>query len=508
MSDNDDMSAPDGVDPAVAGTPRPATPAADAPRPADAVAGTGSPGPAPAVAGPDTPRPADTGDTSRLWAPAGGTPTAGPQPTAGPHQEVPAGPAPVPGGRPVSPYPPAVGYPPPGGVAVPAGYPPPGTGQTHEFARPQFGPPGGWPPAGAHPAGPPYPQRPRRGGPARVAGVAVLALVLAGGGGVVGGLVVHASDRSAAPTTATAAARPVVLDRTSLASLVASVKPSVVAVSTSDAEGSGVVLTADGYILTNNHVVADATGNTVDVSFAGANTAQATIVGTDPKTDLAVVKASGVAGLVTAKFGDSDSLQVGDQVIAIGSPLGLEGSVTAGIVSALNRTIDESTQSGGSGATIAGAIQTDAAINPGNSGGALVDMAGEVVGINTAIATSGNSQGNIGVGFAIPGNKANAVAQALIKGQKVSHPYIGVHIGTETGNTGAKISRVDGGSPAEKAGLQVGDLIVKAGNTDIHTSDDLLNVVQAGKVGDRLQLTIERGGGQRTLTLTLGESPN
>ncbi len=460
------------------------------------------------------------------------------QPVPAPSAQAAQSAPPVPQGPPAPPAPPAQpgpqAYPippaPPGPAVYPSPPAPPGPAvypgpQTQEFPRPQFGPPaaGGWPAGRAYPVPPgavhldpgvPYgapADRPgRSGGAGRVAGVAALALVLAGGGGVVGGMIVHAADQTTTTTTAGATARPVVnvLDRTSLASIVAAVKQSVVAISTSDAEGSGVVLTADGYILTNNHVVADATNNTVEVSFAGSGTAKATIVGTDPKTDLAVVKASGVSGLTTAKFGNSDSLQVGDTVLAIGSPLGLEGSVTAGIVSALNRTIDESGQTGTGGTTIAGAIQTDAAINPGNSGGALVDMAGEVIGINTAIATSGNSQGNIGVGFAIPGNKANTVAQALIKGQKVSHPYIGVHIGTATGNTGAKVSSVVSGSPAEQAGLQVGDLIVKAGNIDIHTSDDLLNIVQAGKVGDRLQLTIERGGSQRTLTLTLGETPN
>jgi putative serine protease PepD len=228
-----------------------------------------------------------------------------------------------------------------------------------------------------------------------------------------------------------------------------------------------------------------------------------------------VVKAQGVSGLTAAKFGDSNALQVGDTVLAIGSPLGLQGSVSLGIVSALNRTIQEGgspqqspfgTQQQQATTNIAGAVQTDAAINPGNSGGALVNTLGEVVGINTAIATSSGSDGNIGVGFAIPSNRVNEVAQALMKGQKVSHPYIGVGVGTADGNAGATVTSVVGSSPAEKAGLKQGDVIVKAGDKDIHNGDDLLNVVQSSKVGDKLQLTVSRGGSTQSVTVTVGES--
>src|SRR5262249_5094525 len=157
--------------------------------------------------------------------------------------------------------------------------------------------------------------------------------------------------------------------------------------------------------------------------------AQATIVGTDPASDLAVIKAQGVSGRTPAKFGDSNNIQQGDTVLALGSPLGLDGSVTAGIVSALDRTISgaggQSQPRHGRPTSISHAIQTDAAINPGNSGGALVNLAGEVIGINTAIATSGQGEGNIGVGFAIPSNRAKQVADQLLKGQKVSHPFLG-----------------------------------------------------------------------------------
>ncbi len=277
-------------------------------------------------------------------------------------------------------------------------------------------------------------------------------------------------------------------------------------------EGSGVVFNTDGYIVTNNHVVAAARGDTVQVIFSDGKSASAKVVGTDPKTDLAVVRVTGVTGLVAAKFGDSNTLRVGDTVLAVGSPLGLDGSVTSGIVSALNRTISERgsdanpAQAQPQTTDIGGAIQTDAAINPGNSGGALVDLDAAVVGINTAIATSGQSDGNIGVGFAIPGNLAKRVAESLISGQKVSHPFLGVQVTTATGNAGATVSTISPGSPAEKAGLVAGDVITRAGTKDIHTSEDLVSAVQGSKVGDKLELSVTRNGKSTTVTVTIGES--
>jgi putative serine protease PepD len=380
------------------------------------------------------------------------------------------------------------------------------------------------PPYGMPPQPPLYGQPPYGGQPAskgsgvgKVIAIGLLALLLAGGGGLVGGLVVHAADGNGSSSSSPTHTTLPVLERNSLASIANTIKPSVVAIRTQNAEGSGVVLSSDGYVLTNNHVVADAKNGTLQVNFSNGKTVAAKVVGTDPKTDLAVVKASGVSGLTAAKFGDSGALQVGDTVLAVGSPLGLEGSVTEGIVSALNRTISEggnqqqdpfSQQQAQPQATtsIAGAIQTDAAINPGNSGGALINLNAEVVGINTAIATSGQSNGNIGVGFAIPGNKAKQVAEALIKGQAVSHPYLGVNVGTADGNAGAVVASVVGNSPAAKASLKQGDVITKAGNTDIHTSDDLINVVQSSKVGDQLQLTVNRNGSSTTIAVTIGEA--
>jgi putative serine protease PepD len=360
----------------------------------------------------------------------------------------------------------------------------------------------------------PTPTPPRRG--SRMAVTGLLALLLAGGGGVVGGLVVHSADSHSGTTTASAASgAPTsvkVIDRSSLADIAAAVKPSVVDIRSRTGEGSGVIFDAKGYIVTNNHVVADVgSGGTVQVNFSDGRSATATVVGTDPKTDLAVIKVSGVTGLTAATFGDSSTLRVGDTVLAIGSPLGLEGSVTAGIVSALDRTIQEGgdqqqSPSAPQTTDIAGAIQTDAAINPGNSGGALVDINGHVIGINTAIATSGQNEGNIGVGFAIPGNLVQQVANTLKNGQKVSHPYLGVSVTSANNNGGAVVANVAGGSPAAQAGLQTGDVITKAGSKDIHTSDDLVGAVQSSKAGDKLALTVVRSGATQTITVTIGNS--
>jgi putative serine protease PepD len=338
----------------------------------------------------------------------------------------------------------------------------------------------------------------------------VAAAVLAVSSGVAGAFAMHQIDGGRV-TTVNHAAAPV-LDRSSLSGVIASVQPSVVSINTGTAEGSGVILSADGAILTNNHVVATARGNTVKVTFSSGKIAQATIVGTDPRSDLAVIKAAGVSGVTPAKFGDSDELKQGDTVIALGSPLGLEGSASEGIVSALHRTItvgdneSPTQQSTGSG-SISDAIQTDAAINPGNSGGALVNLAGEVIGINTAIATSGQGQGNIGVGFAIPSNGAKQVATQLANGQKVSHAYLGVRVGDADGSTGAVIAGVVPGGPAAAAGLAPGDVVTKVDDKTITDADGLVAAIQRAKPGDKLALTVNRNGKQTAVTVTLGEAP-
>jgi len=386
-----------------------------------------------------------------------------------------------------SPPPPAYGPPPAYEPAVPT-------------AQPAYGPPMYEPP--------PAPVTPSdRGRPGRRVLAVVAATVLALASGLAGAFAMHQID-GGRTTTVNRPAAPV-LDRSSLSRVIASVQPSVVSINTGTAEGSGVIISADGAILTNNHVVATARGNTVRVTFSSGRTAQATIVGTDPRSDLAVIKAQGVSGLAAATFGNSDDLQQGDTVIALGSPLGLEGSASEGIVSALHRTITvgEDSPSGRGSGSISDAIQTDAAINPGNSGGALVNLAGEVVGINTAIATSGQSQGNIGVGFAIPSNRAKQVATQLLNGQKVSHAYLGVHVGDADGGAGAVIADVVAGGPAAKGGLAPGDVVTKAGERTVNDASDLIAAIDAAKPGDDLVLTVNRNGRPTQVTVTLGEAP-
>jgi putative serine protease PepD len=331
-----------------------------------------------------------------------------------------------------------------------------------------------------------------------VGGVAAVALALCSG--VTGAVVATAiHDKDFSLPVSTAGAAPVV-DRSSLAGVAARTQPSVVSIATTSAEGSGVILTEDGYILTNNHVVETASGDTVTVTLSTGKKVQARIIGADPRTDLGVVKAD-ATGLTAATLGDSDKMSVGDTVLAIGSPLGLQGSVTSGIISAKDRTL----RPGQNSATLSGLLQTDAPINPGNSGGALVNMNGEVIGINTAIATSGNGEGNIGLGFAIPSNKAKQVAEQLIKGQKVSHPFLGVSVTAEA-TGGAKIGSITANSPAAAAGLLVGDVITKFGDRVVNDSDDLVSAVQSGTVGQKVTVEFVRNGETQHATVTLGEA--
>jgi putative serine protease PepD len=297
-------------------------------------------------------------------------------------------------------------------------------------ARPGFGSPAsqglgypsqqgfGAPPPAEAPFGMPhYPAEPapkrRRIGRTVAAVIGVIAL--SGGSAVAGGYTALQFRSETSQTIAAAATTRTAANAKSLAGVAAAVLPSVVSIQTGSAVGSGVIITSDGSILTNNHVAATARGSSVQVTFSTGKTATATIVGTDTANDLAVIKVANISGLTPLVFGDSTALHVGDTVLAVGSPLGLDGSVTAGIVSALNRTIDIG-NTARSSTSLSGAIQTDAAINPGNSGGALVNSAGELVGINTAIATSGQDSGSIGVGFAISSNTARQVAQRLMHG--------------------------------------------------------------------------------------------
>jgi len=377
-------------------------------------------------------------------------------------------------------------------------------------------------------------------------GLALAAMAV--GGGVAGAFAATGFNNDT--TIAASSSGPIVspVSRgTTVADVAAAVQPSVVSIQVKTAngggEGSGVVLSDDGRILTNNHVVeAGGQGGQMTVKFSDGKTASAKVVGTDPTTDLAVIKADNVSGLTKASLGDSDALKVGDYVLAIGSPLGLSGSVTAGIVSALNRTLTVGDEQGpqqqmppgwpggqqlppgwgggqdqggggqaqpqpqGSGATtIGGAIQTDASINPGNSGGALVNASGQVVGINTAIATNGG-EGSIGVGFSIPINTAKQVAQQLIDNGKVSHAFLGVSVTDATGDAGgALIAQVTDGSPAAKAGLKQGDLITKINDTAVEDGNTVVGAVRGFKPGEKVAVSYVRDGQPHTVTVTLAE---
>ncbi|MEV0330002.1 trypsin-like peptidase domain-containing protein [Micromonospora echinospora] len=488
----------------------PATGPAPAGAPTSSFASTAVPHEAPAPAGAPGSAPADVPGVAASGAP-GSAPA--PAPAGAPGPGTAGGPQ---GWRPADPTPPSA-PPYPGHASAQPGHPSSGGPYPNTPWYP--GNQGGWHaghpgPSGPVPPGgpvPPWAQGPAPRPPAQpgrvakfaAAGVAALALMF--GSGVGGGVLALALFEDAG-TKVTYSAAPV-LNGADLPKIAAAVQDSVVSIQAGSGEGSGVILSADGFVLTNNHVVASAGRESVQVVFANGRRATAEVVGTDPRTDLAVVKATGVSGLQPAKLGDSDAMQVGDQVLALGSPLGLQGSVTAGIISARDRTIragsQQDPQAGSS--SISGLLQTDAPINPGNSGGALVNTRGEVIGINTAIATSGQSSGNIGVGFAIPSNKAKLVAEQLQRGEDVSHPSLGVSVtGAEGG--GALVSTVTPGSAAEKAGLRQGDVITKFGDKSIGDSNDLVAAVQAGKVGDRVEIEYRRDGATATVTATLAEA--
>jgi putative serine protease PepD len=360
-----------------------------------------------------------------------------------------------------------------------------------------------------------------------------------GGGGVAIGAALSDNDSSSSPSnngpavsSATAAA--LSTSPKSFAAIAARILPSVVSinVTTSDGgdTGSGIVLRQNGYILTNNHVVTDATngGGTVSVDFNDGTTAAATIVGTDSLDDLAVIKVS-KTGLTPAVLGNSSQIAVGDPVLAVGSPLGLSSTVTQGIVSALNRPVETQAETQpqqidpfgfGGGAptpttaqpTVIDAIQTDAAINPGNSGGALVDAAGQVIGVNSAIASlssedlSGSQSGNIGVGFAIPIDQAKVIASELINTGHATHPLLGVTLTDSTPSTGvdkAVVHAVTAAGPADKAGLKVGDVITAVNGQQTAGSDAVIAAVRTYQPGQRITVTYQRGGSTHTVPVTL-----
>jgi putative serine protease PepD len=373
---------------------------------------------------------------------------------------------------------------------------------------------------------PPPPAAPRRRSRAGrlTVGALAIAVLSAGVGGGVATLVqperpvLGASSSGAAPSEPAAS-----LPAGSVEQVAAKVVPSVVKLETNlgkqSEEGSGIILSTDGLVLTNNHVVAAANGGPgapdgavqTKVTFANGATTSFKVVGTDPSSDIAVVQAVGATGLTPITLGSSANLRVGQDVVAIGSPLGLEGTVTTGIVSALNRPVaaggDAQNQN-----TVLDAIQTDAAINPGNSGGALVNMNGELVGVNSAIATlggdSGQSQsGSIGLGFAIPVDQAKRIADELIQSGTASHASLGVQVGNDAAVDGAKIVDVTGGGAAASAGLPSGVVVTKIDDRVIGSADALVAAVRSRAPGDKVTLTyLDSSGKPQTVDVTLGKA--
>ncbi|MDQ1614551.1 MAG: putative serine protease PepD [Actinomycetota bacterium] len=392
--------------------------------------------------------------------------------------------------------------------------------------QPAMPSPGPWQPAPRQ-AYPGWDQRPapgpRREGPRTwllVLMALVIAVVAGVGGGSVGYLLAqHHQDltvNGASLGTAPAGtkARPLA----SVAGIARRVLPSVVQIRVRNSQGlatgSGFVVDPHGFIITNNHVVADLSGRP-QVTFADGRTTTGTVVGTSPSYDLAVLRVK-ATHLPALRLGNSISVVVGDPVIAIGSPLGLSGTVTSGIVSAVNRPVTAG-GTGGSDSSYINAIQTDAAINPGNSGGPLVDGRGQVIGVNSAIATLGNTfggeSGNIGVGFAIPINQASRTAQQIIRTGSAQFPVIGASLDPSYNGVGARIapgSAADGtpplvpGGPAQTAGLQPGDVIVAIDGKRVADSSELIVAIRSHRPNQTVRLTLRRHGSERVVQVTLG----
>lgn len=362
------------------------------------------------------------------------------------------------------------------------------------------------------------PAAPRRRRPiGLVAGVAALAIALGGGAGAITSALLSddATTRTVVQSTPGGSSQvaPPAAATGSTTAVARKVLPGVVQIQEQSTDGSGgtgsgIILRSSGYILTNNHVVEGAAdGGRLQVTLNDGRKTAAMIVGRDVGADLAVVKVNGVSGLTPVALGTSADLQVGQPVVAVGSPLGLAGTVTEGIVSSLNRPVTTSEQGGGSDSTILNAIQTDSAINPGNSGGALVDMSGRLIGINSAIASlgssSGTQSGSIGLGFAIPVDQAKRIANLLISTGSSNRALLGASLGTAT-DGGAQVQSVTGGGAAEKAGLRQGDVITKFGSQLIDDSTAAIAAVRSAVPGSSVTLTYTRGGQTATAQVTLG----
>lgn len=301
----------------------------------------------------------------------------------------------------------------------------------------------------------------------------------------------------------------------SLAGIVDRVQPGVVTVAIDTAgtqgNGSGFVLSKEGYILTNNHVAAAGQSGNISVVFSDGSATTASVIGADSGSDLAVIKVD-KEQVSVLPLGDSDATRVGDPVIAFGAPLGLAGTVTSGIVSAIDRPVVTTGQSGGSVEDEAymAAIQTDAAINPGNSGGPLVDGSGRVVGINSAIATAPGSEGSIGLGFAIPMNHAKRVAEQLINDGKARTTVIGATLDRsfERSGSGVRLQDVDADGPAQGAGLKSGDIVTRFDGRAVEDATALIALVRKQAAGTKVTIEYERDNEQHSAQVTLTERPS
>ena len=338
-----------------------------------------------------------------------------------------------------------------------------------------------------------------------------LALAMAVVAGLGGGIVDHALFNTGGTGAAltqlanTSTARPA----DSVAALAAKVSPSVVNINVESdggsSTGSGFVIRSDGYILTNHHVIAGLGGNArITVAFADGSKTNGTVVGSNSAYDLAVVKVD-KTGLPAVTLGNSSGVVVGDPVIAIGSPLGLQGTVTSGIVSALNRPVTAGDSTDGASQSYFNGIQTDAAINPGNSGGPLIDGQGAVIGVNSAIASLGSSfggqSGSIGLGFAIPINQAKRIAEEIIKTGKSQVPVMGISLDMQYANSGARVASVSAGQGAQRAGLKAGDIITSIDGNVVTDATALIVDIRAHQPGDVVKVTTRAG---KTYSVTLG----
>ena len=498
------------------------------------VRGAGAPGPAegtgPRFAPHDAPQEAPTrwatgpNEADRVafsFPPEGGE---GPRPAdpeagGGPHPAAQGGSGES-GGRP--PYgQPVQGRPVPGQALYggpqqpPHAYGPQGPGGPQGPSGPQgpFGAPpfsGGQPPYLHHgAAGAPQPER--RKGSGRIVGVAAVTALITSlivGPAAALGTAALFPDGLGGPVSSLTGEQGGTATEGEVGKVAEKVLPSVVSIQTANGGGSGVIISSDGQVLTNAHVVDAARGGPLEVLFNDGTSARAEILGSDPVSDIAIVQAEGTHGLEPAVLGDSDQVGVGADVVAIGSPLGLSGTVTTGVVSALNRPVNTGATESGNGqtSTVINAIQTDAAINPGNSGGPLVNMAGEVIGINTAIAGLSQESGSVGLGFAIPINQAKPIAEQLVAEGSASYPAIEATI-TNSPDGGAAIVDVTDGGAADEAGLRPDDVIVSIDGDRITTPDQLIAAIRSHRPGDEITLGVRPGGnGQpQNVTVTLGE---